>query len=1608
MVGAVDGGDQGDKVDMSIAARIQSLDSKKRALLAARLMREVESAGLRSPEPATSLTAFVVLEPSAAAPDGAALRAALMDRLPEYMTPSRFQIVEDLPLSPNGKIDRAALTRIATQGFARVAEHPAAPASAAGASELDGTLRSALAGIWRRTLRIECDPGEASFFELGGHSLLATRLLLEVEKEIGIRVSVSAFFEDPSLSGMAKAVRASALARIRAAWRGRPLSEMDEALLSLVENGARDGLALARCARTSEAAAERMPTTASGNDGYAETQAEPAMSRQAEGAPLELSFAQRRVWALLQLEGPSAAYNMPIALRIRGPLPVGAWRRALAEIVARHDALRQRIASRGGAPTVELLAPEVALQRFDLSGLAGAALEREIRRHAEEEGRRAFDLERDLPLRGRWLEIAVEEHVALITFHHIAFDGWSMGVFARELTRLYQAFRDGLDSPLPSLAFRYSDYAAWQRGRSAGVEMAKQLAYWRKRLAGAPEQLELPADFARPSLPSYGGRICRTVVDTGLSEGLRALARQESATLFMLLLAAFQAALSRMSGQADICVGTPVANRSLPETEDMIGLFVNTVVMRGRAAPEIGFRAFLQETKRAALEAYANQDAPFEKVVEEVGAARSLSRNPVFQAMLLFQERPTVQVELAGAVVEYSVTDNETAKFDVTLGVEDSADGLYLAWEYATDLFSEATARAMLDRFVGMLRAIVANPDVAIGRIPILTPDERRDWEAFNATARARSDEDSFLNRFRQRVEQAPDAVAATFQGDALSYGELDRRSDRVARALAAQIDVAADTRVGLRVERSLDMVAGILGILKSGAAYVPIDPNYPADRIRFMVSDSGIRVLVTQSGLIQRFSDFDLSAICVDDESQLAAFESGPLPPGGRACDLAYVIYTSGSTGQPKGVMIERGSLDCFLDGIAHRLDGYGFSRALGLTTLSFDIAALEILLPLALGLRLDLLSRDEARDPAALRAALDSQEPTLAQATPATWRMLAAAGWRAGPELTILVGGEAFPREIAEAFGGARAVWNVYGPTEATIWATAHLASARPDAPELIGEPLANYRAYVVDSLGELAAPGTPGELWLAGEGLARGYLNRPELTAERFGEAEILGRRERIYRTGDRARRRRDGSLEFLGRLDRQLKLRGFRVEPGEVEAALCKHPQVREAIVDVARERGAESLAAFLVMKESSGVDVASLRTWLARSLPEYMIPATYRAMERFPLTPNGKIDRKALLKTPLRSPERADGGAVAGRAGALLEIWRTELANPGIGPQDDFFDSGGDSMRAIQVVAKAREAGLELKVADIFRKPTIEQWAAEYGERERPPPLGAVARSRAILTMEDLAEWSVMVPIQPSGSKPPLFMIHDITSSVLIYRTLANFLPPDQPLYALQSPPVPYGSIEEMARRYLSEIRKVWPQGRLMLGGYCFGGGVALEMGRMLAEEGERPRLLVMIDGRVPDLLRYLPGARLKARYLAKRFSGESLRDLARQAIAKVRRRVASGLKEADDPRADRVRDPFAMVNWSETATVFTRAHSRAVDRYRPKPYDGDMLLFRSNQGEASERCLGWDRYVKGRIDVVDIEADHGTVVATHGLKQIGPALGARIDELLAVSEKRDG
>jgi amino acid adenylation domain-containing protein len=1093
-------------------------------------------------------------------------------------------------------------------------------------------------------LRTERIGRHDNFFELGGNSLLALQVVSQLRDRFELELPLKILFQSRTLAGLA-AETADAIAARQHAPRVPPI-------------------------------------VASPHQG-----------------PVRLSYSQERMWLIQALDPENTAYNIAFAIKITGPLATDALVRAFDILIQRHEILRTRIRLVNDQPLQEVQpwsGPGLTVVDYQTEG-EGAAI-----REAELDAKQPFDLTNDPVIRTKLYRIGPETHLLALVLHHIAGDQWSIGVLGRELALLYNGISRDARPALDPLPISYRDYAVWQRDAAFAPEVERQLVYWRQQLADLPV-LDLPTDRPRPTLRSLRGAFHMVPLSDALLSGLARLGHEAGSTLFMTMLAAFASLLHRLTGQADIPIGVPVANRTQSATERLVGTFVNTLVLRIDLSDDPSFRELLLRVRETALDAFAHQDISFDRLVQEIGQRRDADRAPLAQVMFNVGNAPMYGLALDDITLEPMPLDRGGAQFELSLSI-DSDITRRISLEYNTELFDRATIERIMERYLALLEGAIAAPETRLSKLPLLPATEQASLARWNVTATSYPHDRIFVELFEAQVAATPTAPAISFEGNITRYDELNARANAVAYALRA-LGVGPGSLVGLSIPRSPMLVIALLGIHKAGGAYVPLDPGFPAERLAYMLADSGAKVLVT-AGSADDLIELPPGVAILDLDTLPTAGSLDNPVSGAAPMDTAYVIHTSGSTGRPKGVAVSHGSVVNFLWSM-RKTPGLSASDIVAaVTTISFDIAVLELYLPLLTGARIELVPREVASDGAALADLLETSGATMLQATPATWRLLVEAGWRGTPGFRALCGGESLPRDLADAIlDRAGELWNLYGPTETTVWSTVDRVG-RDAAPISIGAPIGNTQIHILDATGEPTPIGIAGEIHIGGFGVAKGYHGRPSLTAERFIPdyfSDLPG--ARLYRTGDLGRWGPDGKLYHLGRLDHQVKIRGFRIELGEIEAALENEESVLQAVVTAKEAQpGDLRLVAYIVYRDGEELLASDLRRRLRRQLPDFMVPSVTVALDVMPLTPNGKIDRKA-LPDPFKSRRRATTKhepPAPGLEQKMADIWRSILAVDSVSADDNFFELGGHSLLSLRVAQTVeKETGYRMDPRTLF-------------------------------------------------------------------------------------------------------------------------------------------------------------------------------------------------------------------------------------------------------------------------------------------------------------------
>ena len=1503
------------------------------------------------------LVAYVTCDQSGQ-PNPAELRGFLRTTLPEYMVPASFIYLRAIPVNFNGKVDYA---RLPSSTEEEGQDDSPAPRSA---------TETQIAGIWREILGLATVGVNDNFFELGGHSLLATRVLSQIRSRLDTDLSLRELFENPTVATLA--------------------------------------------GRIDAAVGQDIPTT---------NHPRPSSMRKVSRAePVPLSFAQQRLWFLERLEPGLPTYVLPASVRLRGPLDLNSFQRALDEIIRRHESLRTTFAARDGQPfQVIHEARPVLLSVEDLSPLDEGTRARTLRERETSEATSPFDLERGPLLRARLLRTATDEHLFLLTTHHIISDGWTTGVLLRELLTLHDAFRRNAASPLPEPAWQYPDFAAWQREEMQGDTLRRQLDYWREQLQGASPVLELPTDFSRPAVQRFHGSEEKLLLPQELSAALRALGAKEGTTLFMTLLAGFQTLLARLSGQDDFMVGSAIAGRTFAETESMAGLFVNTLVLRGRTGGQPTVREFLARVRDICLGAYAHQEMPFEKLVEEINPPRDLSRTPLFQVFFNMLNLEPPPAEAHGLRLDGLRTPTGDSKFDLTLYVRSLAEGDELRLVYNTGLFHAGRMREFLRQFQRLLELFVANPDEQLDALSLTTASATKVlpnpqvplnpiWEG------------SIVDQFQRQAAATPEALAITGSGLAWSYKKLDEKSNQLAHHLRASGVQRGDV-VAVYARRHPALALAILGIHKAGAATLMLGAANPSDLLLKLARVARPRAWLVMGELDELpellATEARAAACCValpnliHDEAVFskASIERPDLEI--RPEDMATVTFTSGTTGEPKAVVSTHLPLAHFF---SWQRKTFGFDasdRFSVLSGLGHDPLVRNIFAALTSGGAVCVPTEETMHSPNSLLSWMRTEGITVAHLTPAHGQLLAAATPPSAeavlPRLRLaFFGGDKLRRRdatVLEQLAPSVRCVNFYGTTEtpqAMSWHEVERGEADSTALEVvpIGRGIDAVQLLVLNRAGQQAGIGECGEIVVRTPCLARGYLGDETLTQERFAPNPFgaASAEDRIYRTGDQGRYRLDGSVEIIGRADRQVKVRGFRIEPAEVEARLAEHPQVQRAIVAARPGPDHEPQLIAWYVARSEPVDSAILRDFLRHKLPGPVVPGAIIAVKSIPLTANGKIDWQAL---PM--PDRSAGEihAEAGPSDALefqlVRLWAEALGRTTVQVDENFFDLGGHSLLAVKLFARVETVlGRVLPLATLFQAPTVRR-LAEVLRREGWT-----------------APWSSLVAIQPRGHRTPFFCVHGVGGNVLGFRDLARHLGPDQPVFGLQSVGLdgkrsPITTFEEMAAHYVTEIRQLQPHGPYCIGGLSVGGLIAYEMARQFINQGQEVAVLALFDtgsrGQLEALTpaearrqrRTMLAARIRYNW-KKQFAGEGIVQYWRRKVRTWRRRWKSRRERRHFLEAARKGQelPNGILSVRD-------ANYLASSRYVPQDFAGRVTLFRVNEervGRPEEPTLGWQRLARGGVEIIEVPGTHTSLILEPHVRTLAKELNAALDRSL--------
>ncbi|MCF6284869.1 MAG: amino acid adenylation domain-containing protein, partial [Candidatus Hydrogenedentes bacterium] len=1524
-------------------------------------------------------------------------RTHLLKTLPPYMVPSWFVHMDAMPLNNNGKIDMAALP---APEFERCSADYVAPRT---------DREKILVALWEETLHVSRVGVEDSFFDLGGHSLLATRLIVRVEKQFSIRLSLGAFLETPTIAAHVQVI--------------------------------------------ADAELEGVPI-----------EAQAPLPKADRSRPIPLSFSQEQLWVLSKLEENFTTYNIPLLFSMTGSVDSMALQTALNHVVARHEVLRTVFVEENGVPAQRVLGDlDVPLTTISLLDRSAERQQESLWSSVRALAGKPMDLGKGPLIEAQLFQLDTNNFRLVLVIHHIVFDGWSISVLLDELADAYQQTVAGTSLSREPLFHQFADYALWQRQMLESAEVKRQSAYWKRKLAGPLPTLEVPLDHPRPPRQAFDGEVLQHSLSSTFRSALEASARRHRVTPFVLLLAGWKALLYRYTGQEDCIVGTALAGRSRMELESLIGFFVNTVAVRTQVARDLPFEKLVERIDRSIREAQENQDVPFERVVADCQAGREPSRSPIFQVMFVLHNTPEYSIEFSGITMRGEEISNGGSKFDLTMSVQPTEFGYSLNLEYNTALYKAATIETLLSRYEYLLADVVLAPERPVGQLNLskaglVEEPEELDAPQSQPAPDLSSDVPECLHTlFEERARNTPDTRAVTCEGFSLSYKKLNARANQVANYLVDH-GAGPDTLVGLCLDRSIDTVVAILGVLKSGSAYVPMDPVYPAERMRLIIEDAQCPVVITHVAQRECFKEDGNTVILVldDIETDLSRYSSENRRCETGADDLAYVIYTSGSTGKPKGALISHRNVTRLFSSME---PSFGFNEKDSWTlfhSYAFDFSVWEIWGAFLYGGRLVVVPYVVSRSPEYFYQLLIDEQITVLSQTPSAFKQLqyheelqplAAVSDLAlryvfiGGEFMALPGlaswykrhGDETPRLV-----------HVYGITETTVFVTYRPLSqtdTAPGTPSLIGKAIVDLALYVLDESKVQVGVGEVGELFVGGPGVCRGYLNRPELTAERFlpnpfPEADVA---PVLYKTGDLVRLL-DGDLEFIGRNDHQVQLRGFRVELGEIETVLNTHAQIRGAIVRAREDKpGDMRLVAYYLAKEELSLE--SLRSCLTEKLPGYMVPSKFIHLVSFPLTNNGKVDVDALPAPVTEVAASETSEAPRNDMERLVaEVWCSLLGLDRVGISDNFFELGGHSLLAIQVLTQINEKlETQLGLRDFFDSPTIESFALVAVSKETDSEDGAGSK------------WLLHLK---KGSGIPFFCVKGAGDVGGSYDTFASAMGDSQPFYGF--PDLDFDdleqsaeafTIEKLARRCIEEIVKIQPSGPYYVGGYSFGGVVAYEIARQFLEAGEKVPLIAMLDSAIPDQHEVPRGAsiqyglflldRIRVRILMLGCTWRMLVGYARDAIRVIARRmmrpgssgapapgwrdylrwiqldtsvqyflVQAGLVKPTigERRLEMVEEQ--LVRHSTRSMVVSK---QAMAEYKMKPIPARITLFRAEHNpwktEQRDPTFGWSQYAEKGVNVVVVPGNHMVIIRWPYATGLGKALQREIDQLKGRDEQ---
>lgn len=1488
------------------------------------------------------LVAYIILKETGE-PDFAELRQFLTTKLPEYMVPVAFVKMDKFPVTLNGKVDRKILPK-PDKSISQISVKHVAPVS---------ENEKKLTMIWTEVLKIENTGITDNFFELGGNSLIAAMLISRINKSLGIRLPLRTLFEKQTIIEIA--------------------NEIDSQNLTI---------------KSSEVKPKIVHVDSDTN-------------------VFPLSPGQKRLWFVENFEPGNRAYNLPFDYSIKGELDELILEKSIETLIKRHESLRTVIQTSGGEPVQKVLEPTpFQLKVENLEHLSEEIKMHQIDQYSDENELHIFDLETDPLFICKLLKIKGTDWILLMNIHHSISDGWSMKIMVDELSLIYSALKQQKPVILPKLPITYSDYAIWQNNWLKGDECKSQLDFWINELKGAPELLQLPMDFQRPKNQTYDGDEVQFTIDIETAKQLQSFSQQHDGSLFITLLSIFNTLISRYISQEEFVIGIPIAGRIYEEQESLVGMLINNFPLRITPLENMTFPEMFEMCMKKFYLAYNNQLLPIDRIIEELKVTRTSNIPPLFQIMFNLLDMFDEEISLSDSKMKMIDKRRHIAQFDLSLHIYQTGKSLNCVFEYNTNLFKRSRIERMAGHFLEIVKSLMKEPEQKIRKIQLLTENEKKlilgEW---NATTAEFPKDKCVHQLFEEQVLKTPESIAIIDDRKKITYSQLNEKANKLARYLHDS-GAKEGSLISICMERSTDILVALLAVQKAGCTYIPLDPIYPKDRLALILEDGNPALMITEKKLLESLPKTETRNIFIEEFEAYQDYSAKNTNFSVNPNTVAYLIYTSGSTGKPKGVQIEHFSLVNFLNSMAKKPGITSKDVMLAVTTISFDIAGLEMYLPILYGATIFIASQETSMNPDLLIQKIEASQATILQATPVTFRMLNSAEWGGSKRLKILCGGEAMPKELAyDLIKKCGELWNMYGPTETTVWST--LEKVEIDENDKIGyvnlgKPIDNTFIYILNTEFQPVPVGYPGELFIGGDGLARGYFNLPAMTKEKFLPDPFSDKPgARMYRTGDLVQQTESGKIEFLNRVDSQVKIRGFRIELGEIESAIAQFGTIKNNVVIVREDTpGDKKLVAYIIKKEDQEIDIAELRQFLKTKIPDYMVPSSFVFIEQFPLTPNGKIDRKALPSPLVMAPQQTkiylEPQTETERK--LAAIWSDVLKIKRIGTDENFFEIGGHSMIAVTLMVKIeKELGKRLPLAILFDHSNIHDMA-QLIEKEVKP-----------------INWGSLVPIRSKGSKKPLYLVHGAGLNLLLYTTIVARLDPDQPVFGLQAKGLdgvdePIDTIEGIAAYYNSEILKVDDSGSYALAGFSMGGQLAYEMARQLAEAGKKVSFLGVFDTvsenasdmHIPFVKRYylrtdrllnqifwnistflkMPGNK-KSEFVSLKW--RSLKQKITKDDYKIKPEGVSVGKQSELPKY------LHKVH---------RANYIALEKYILPPYPGKLTLFRAMHQTFYIKDpvkYGWDEFVKEMV-ILNIPGEHSSIFAPPNDELFAKALQKCLDE----------